>query len=109
LALARLEASRANVHPPRDAVDENPHPLEVRVEAAPGRNHRVAAAVAERGALPADGADLRHGAVQCSDEVFAYRVVARRRANASAISRPATAASAPLLPSRPPARASAWR
>src|SRR4051794_16180225 len=58
--LAGLQAPRADVHPLRRLAHEDPHLLEVRVEPAPRRHHRVRAAVSERGALPAAVTDLGH-------------------------------------------------
>ena len=62
--LAGLEAARADVLAPGRAPDVDADLLEVRVEAALRRNHRVAAAVPERGALSARVTDLCHGAVR---------------------------------------------
>ena len=60
--LAGLQAAGADVHPSRRTVDERPHLLEVRVEAALRRHHRVGAALAEGGALAAGVTDACHGA-----------------------------------------------
>ena len=59
--LAGLEAARADVLAPGSAPDVDADLLEVRVEAAPRRNHGMAAAVPERRALSARIADLCHG------------------------------------------------
>jgi hypothetical protein len=59
--LAGLQATRADVLAPGGAPDVDADLLQVRVEAALGGHHRVAAAVPERGALLAHVADLRHG------------------------------------------------
>src|SRR5439155_9221258 len=56
--LAALQAARADVRPAGRAVHEDLDALEVRVEAALRRHHRVAPVVTERRLLPADGADL---------------------------------------------------
>ena len=58
--LARLEAAGAGVDAPRRSVDERADLLQVGVEATAGRDHRVAAAVAERGTLPARVTDPGH-------------------------------------------------
>src|SRR5215217_858923 len=62
--LVGLETARADVHAPRAPTVVDPHLLEVRVEAAPRRDHRVAPGVSERGALAAAVADLRHAAFE---------------------------------------------
>ena len=54
LHLAALEAAGADVGAAGDAVHEHPDPLEVRIEAAVRRHHRVGAVVPETGLLPAD-------------------------------------------------------
>src|SRR3954453_21042161 len=58
--LAGLQEAGADVDAPRRLADEHAHLLQVRVEAPLRRHHRVAAAVAERGALPAAVTDLGH-------------------------------------------------
>src|SRR5581483_12058742 len=58
--LAGLQAPRAHVDPARRPVVVDPDPLEVRVKPPPGGHHRVATAVAERGALLAHMTDLCH-------------------------------------------------
>src|SRR5918997_1887026 len=60
--LAGLKAARADVGAGRRALVKDPHLLEVRVEAPLRRDHRVTAAVPERGTLAADVTDLGHGA-----------------------------------------------
>src|SRR4051812_8065737 len=62
--LAGLKAARADVDALRRLADEDPHLLQVRVEPAPRRHHRVRAAVSERGALPAAVTDLGHEGVE---------------------------------------------
>src|SRR4051794_4109794 len=62
--LAGLQAARADVDALRRLADEDPHLLQVRVEPAPRRHHRVRAAVSERGALPAAVTDLGHEGVE---------------------------------------------
>src|SRR3954462_3487450 len=61
LDLAGLEAARADVRARRLPAEQDADALEVRVEAAPGRHHRVAPAVPEGRLLPANCAYLRHG------------------------------------------------
>ena len=56
--LAGLEAARADVHATRRAAVVDPDALEVRIKAAIGGNHRVAAGVAEGRTLGADVTDL---------------------------------------------------
>src|SRR3954453_23780389 len=58
--LAGLEAARADIDALRRLAHEDPHLLEVRVEAAPRRHHRVGAGVSERGTLPAAVTHLGH-------------------------------------------------
>jgi hypothetical protein len=58
--LAGLEAARADVRPLRLALEQDADALEVRVEAAPRGDHRMAPVVAETGLLPTDCADLGH-------------------------------------------------
>src|SRR3954451_3973957 len=58
--LAGLQAARADVDALRRLAHEDPHLLEVRVEPAPRRHHRVRAAVSERGTLPAAVTHLGH-------------------------------------------------
>src|ERR687885_2737262 len=58
--LAGLQAARADVDPARRLADHDADLLEVRVQPPLGRHHRVAAAVAEGGALPAAVTDLGH-------------------------------------------------
>src|SRR4051794_10175652 len=59
--LAGLEAAGADVLAARRAADVDAHLLEVRVEASLGRDHRVAAAMAERRTLSTHVTDLWHG------------------------------------------------
>src|SRR5262245_55142213 len=56
--LARLETAGADVDAPGPALVVDADLLEVRVEAPPGGDHRVAAGVTERGLLAAVEADL---------------------------------------------------
>ena len=92
--LAALEAAGADVGALRRAVQEHANALEVRVEAAPRRHHRVRPVVPERRLLAADCTDLRHRGRQCS---YCYwRALARSRANRSAISSAERTASAAL-------------
>jgi len=58
--LACLQAARADVLAPRSTANVDAYLLKVGVEAALGRNHRMAAAVAERRSLPARVANLGH-------------------------------------------------
>src|ERR1044071_7310348 len=58
--LVGLEAPRADVSPQLAAVLDDPHLLQVRVEATLGRDHRVAAGLAERRSLAAAVAYLGH-------------------------------------------------
>src|SRR5205823_6929876 len=58
--LARLQAARADVHAPGSPAIVDADLLEVGLEAPLGGHHRVAAAVAERGALAAGMTDLGH-------------------------------------------------
>src|SRR5262249_5288428 len=58
--LARLQTPRAHIGAEGSAVLLDPHLLQVRVEAPLGRNHRVAAGVAERRSLAAAMAYLGH-------------------------------------------------
>src|SRR5438067_4791 len=60
--LSRFQAARAHVHAARRLAVEDPHLLQVRLEAALRRNHRVAAALAERRTLAAAVTHLCHGA-----------------------------------------------
>ena len=53
LDFAGLEAARADVHATRRAAVVDPYALEIRIKAAIGGNHRVAAGVAEGGTLGA--------------------------------------------------------
>src|SRR5207249_4515974 len=76
----------------RRAADHDPDALQVRVEAALRRHHRVAPVLAEPRLLPADGADLRHAAGKCS---YCLAAVVRSWAKASAISSAERAAHAP--------------
>src|SRR6202030_1799043 len=59
--LSRFQTARAHVHPARRLSIEDPHLLQVRVEATLRRNHRVAAALAERRPLAAAVTHLCHG------------------------------------------------
>src|SRR5664280_1203557 len=52
--LARAQAARADVGAAGDSAHQNPHLLQVRVEAPPGGDHRVAAVVSESRTLAAD-------------------------------------------------------
>ena len=58
--LAGLQAARADVDPARGSAIVDPDALEVGIEAALGRDHRVATVVAERRSLGADVTDLGH-------------------------------------------------
>src|SRR6476646_2077984 len=58
--LAGLEAAGADVHALRRLADEDADLLQVRVEPAPGRDHRMTTTVSEGGALPAAVTDLGH-------------------------------------------------
>src|SRR5207302_4769391 len=58
--LAGFEAPRAHIHAPGSAVEHDPHLLQVGIEATLARDHRVAAAVAECGALAAAVTHLCH-------------------------------------------------
>src|SRR3954454_2884750 len=64
--LAALEAAGAHVSPRRGALEEDPDALEVGIEAALGRDHRVRTMVAEGRLLPTDCANLAHCGGQCS-------------------------------------------
>ena len=64
--LAGLEAARADVDAPWGLAHEDPHLLQVRIEAPLRGHHRVASAVAECRASTAAVTDLRHGTAQCS-------------------------------------------
>src|SRR4051794_39972789 len=59
---ARFQAAGTDVLAARRAAYEDADLLQVRVEAALRRDHRVRAAVPERGAFTADMTDLGHGA-----------------------------------------------
>src|SRR5215207_11148854 len=65
--LAGLEAACADVRALGLAAQVDANALEVRLEPSLRRHHRVAAAVPERGLLPADCADLRHGRGSVAD------------------------------------------
>ncbi len=56
--LAGLEAARAHIHAAGRPAVVDPHPLEVGIKTPIRGHHRVAAAMAERGALGADVTDL---------------------------------------------------
>src|SRR4051794_39107190 len=58
--LAGLQAARADIDALRRLAHEDPDLLEVRVEAAPRRHHRMRAVVSERGTLPAAVTHLGH-------------------------------------------------
>src|SRR5664279_2827052 len=58
--LAGLQAARAHVHTPRGAAIVDTDALQVGIKAAAGRDHRVAAVVAERRSLGAHMTDLGH-------------------------------------------------
>ena len=60
--LASLQAAGADIHAARRAVVVDADALEVGVEAALGRDHRVASTVAEAWLSPAHVAHLGHGA-----------------------------------------------
>src|SRR4051812_46693095 len=93
---AALEAAGANVSALRLAVQEHADALEIRVEAALRRHHRVAPVVPKARLLAADCADLRHrpGSVA---ERLAYPAAADRSCEKrSAISSAARTASAPF-------------
>ena len=64
--LAGLQAPRADVDAAGAPAVVDSDLLEVRIEAAPGRDHRVAPRVSERGTLAAAVADLGHEAVEVS-------------------------------------------
>src|SRR4051794_25262242 len=93
---AALEAAGAHVGALRLAVQEHADALEIRVEAALRRHHRVAPVVTKARLLAADCADLRHrpGSVAEPDGYPAAAV--RSCEKRSAISRAARTASAPL-------------
>ena len=76
--------TRAGAPCPRD-----PHLLEVRLEAALGRDHRVAAAVAERGALAAAVTYLGHRAASL-DGLTGTRRAERRGRRSAAARRPSS-------------------
>jgi len=101
-ALVRLQAAGADVDPSRAAVVVDPDLLQVRVEAPPGGDHRVAARVAERGALAAAEADLGHrtrdGSARAPIQIWLRSAAMRRTA---------IAALRPWSRRSPPARASA--
>src|SRR6187399_3409036 len=69
--LVRLQAARADVDAAGAGALVDPDLLEVRVEAAPGRDHRVAARVSERGLLAAAVAYLGHRRRHGSDRAAA--------------------------------------
>ena len=106
LDLAGLEAARADVGARRAAFEQDPNPLEVRVEAAARCHHRVAPVVSEAGLLPTDRADLGHAAAHGSGRSArrarlvspsVYRDAAARKCEkTSAISRALRTASAPF-------------
>src|ERR1700730_242279 len=60
LDLAGFEALRANVCTLRLALQEDAHPLEVRIEAPLCCDHRMAPVIPEAGLLSTDCADPRH-------------------------------------------------
>src|SRR3954454_6008016 len=64
--LVRLETARADVDPPAGRALLHPDLLQVRVEAPPGRDHRVASGVPEGGLLAAAVAYAGHGPDQAS-------------------------------------------
>src|SRR6476620_12769333 len=64
--LVRLQAASADVNPAGARAVLNPDLLQVRVEAPPGGDHRVAARVPERGSLAAAEANLGHDALDGS-------------------------------------------
>ncbi len=109
--LAGFQAARAHVHAPRGTAHEDPDLLQVGVKAPLRRDHRVAAAVTERGALAAAVTDLCHRAGQSSwratrpadrDRRSARAARARRAARRARSGRSARRA-------RPRARVSATR
>src|SRR5207245_7473187 len=61
LHLAALQAAGADVRAADDAVHEDAHALEVRIEAAARGHHGVAPVVAEARVTAAERADFRHG------------------------------------------------
>src|SRR3954465_7386736 len=67
--LAGLQAARADVDAPRGLTHEDPHLLEVGIEAPLRGHHRVASAVAECRPATAAVTDLRHGTAQCSGPI----------------------------------------
>src|SRR4051812_13200822 len=67
--LAGLEAARADVHAPWRLAHEDPHLLQVGIEAALRGHHGVASAVAEPRAPTAAVTDLRHATAQCSGPI----------------------------------------
>src|SRR6478672_4695619 len=64
--LAGLQAARADVLAAGRRAHEDPHLLEVRIEASPSGHHRVAPAVAEGGLLAAGDTHLCHAGRKCS-------------------------------------------
>src|SRR5690348_2338548 len=60
LHLAALEAAGADVGAANDAVHQDAHALEIRIEAAARGHHRVASVVAEARVTAAERADFRH-------------------------------------------------
>src|SRR4029453_9938770 len=67
--LAGLQAARADIHAARGLAHEDPHLLQVGIEAPLRGHHRVASAVAECRAPTAAVTDLRHGTAQCSGPI----------------------------------------
>src|SRR6202007_492589 len=61
LDLAGFQAACAHVHAARRAAHQDLALLQVGIEASPGGDHRVAAAVSERRTLAAAVTDLGHG------------------------------------------------
>src|SRR5919112_5004109 len=79
--LVALQAARADVDAPGAAAVVDPDLLQVRVEAAPGGDHRVASGVPERGTLAAAVTDLGHRRRDGSDpRVAAWFAFRSRRA-----------------------------
>ena len=95
--LAGLQAAGAHVVAGRLAVENEPHALEVRLEAPLRGDHRVRAGVPRPGALPADDTDPGHAAGDGSSLGLLYLdAAARRFAKRSAISSAVRTASAPF-------------